>query len=219
MPDTTSLISFDLDGTLVDHAYTEHVWLQAVPELVAARRGLPFEEARRWVLDRYREVGEGRLEWYHLDYWYRLFELDGDWLELLDRHVERVRAFPEAHRVLDRLAPRHRLVVISNAARPFLDREMRAAGLEGRFERAISATSDIGEVKKTASFYRRLCRELGRDPHEVIHVGDHPVFDHEAPAAAGLQACYLDRSRKHTGPHVVFDLDQFADRVLASHPA
>ena len=53
----------------------------------------------------------------------------------------------------------------------------------------------------------------------MIHVGDNPVFDHEAPTAAGLQASYLDRTRQHTGPHVVFDLDQFADRVLASRPA
>jgi FMN phosphatase YigB (HAD superfamily) len=53
------LISFDLDGTLVDLAFTDLVWHQGIPELYAQKAGIDLAQAREQVLLEYRKVGDG----------------------------------------------------------------------------------------------------------------------------------------------------------------
>jgi putative hydrolase of the HAD superfamily len=208
------LLSFDLDGTLVQHSFSLAVWREAIPALVAHQRRMPLEEAKAWVFREYESVGEGALEWYDLAYWYRRFQLEEDWRETLRRHRPLIRLFPEVRAVLQEASESHRLIILSNASHPFVQAEMAAGGLDGLFERVISATSDLGEVKKTRAFYTRVCGLLGLDPGQLVHVGDHWEFDYVAPREAGIEAYYLDRSRRRGGNGVVGDLKEFAARVL-----
>ena len=60
------------------------------------------------------------------------------------------------------------MIVLSNAAREFIEVEMREGGLAGYFQQVISATSDFGLVKKTPEFYRRICEILGVSADELI---------------------------------------------------
>ena len=53
------IISFDMDGTLVDSEFTDWVWGHGVPTLYAEKVGLPFEEAKALVVKEYLKVGEG----------------------------------------------------------------------------------------------------------------------------------------------------------------
>jgi putative hydrolase of the HAD superfamily len=63
----------------------------------------------------------------------------------------------------------------------------------------FSATSDFGEVKKSNGFYARVCEIADVKPHEVVHVGDHWVFDFVNPREIGMTAYFLDRGRKRGG--------------------
>lgn len=212
---SNKVLSFDLDGTLVQHDFSTAVWREAIPALLARERGLSLEDAKTWVYREYESVGEGALEWYDLGYWYRRFRLREDWKETLRRHRPLIMAFPEAREVLREARETHRLIILSNASRPFIQEEMEATGFGGFFERVISATSDLGEVKKTREFYTKVCGLLGLDPDELIHVGDHWEFDYLAPQEAGVRAYFLDRSGKGNGGEVVRDLREFAQRVIS----
>ena len=75
----TPIISFDMDGTLVESEYTDWVWNHGIPNLYAAKTGLPFEEARAFVEGEYRKVGDGAAEWYDIQYWFRFFQLETGW--------------------------------------------------------------------------------------------------------------------------------------------
>jgi HAD superfamily hydrolase (TIGR01493 family) len=209
------IISFDLDGTLVDHAFSTAVWREAIPALVAEKRGLGLEQAKAWVYEQYDQVGEGSLQWYDLSYWFNRFELDGTWRQLLQEHRHLINLFPEVLEVLGGLTPEHGLIILSNASRPFLEEEFCHSGLqEFPFLHVISATSDLGMVKKTSSFYREVCRRLGLDPSGLIHVGDHQEFDYQAPTRAGIRSYFLDRSGRGSGENVVRDLSHFARKAL-----
>ncbi len=199
-------ISFDLDGTLVDAAFTDLVWHEGIPELYAQKAGMDPLQAREQVLQEYRKVGDGTLEWYDIAYWFRYLELPGEWKGLLERYASQVRVYPEVHEVLGRLRERYSLIVLSNAAREFIEVEMRRGGLAGYFEHVFSATSDFGLVKKSPEFYQRICNLLGVRPQRLIHVGDHWEFDYQVPREMGIVAFHLSRGGERSGPDVIRDL-------------
>ncbi len=108
------VISFDLDGTLVDHSFADAVWLEGIVALYSRKKGIDFEEAKREIIDRYQEVGEHSVEWYALAYWFRILNLEGSPRDLLEKHKDKVRLFDDTKEVLAELSKRYRLILFSN---------------------------------------------------------------------------------------------------------
>lgn len=186
------VISFDLDGTIVDAAYGNMVWLEGVPRVYARHYDLPLEDAKKAVKEAYDSVGEAQLLWYDIAYWLRRFDLDVPIPDLLDSYAHHIHLLPHAFDAIRSLGERYTLVIASNAARIFVDKELGHIGLETCFARTISATSDFGMVKKQEEFYWKLCSTLGVSPAEVVHVGDHAVFDVEVPLRVGIDSYHYD---------------------------
>ena len=209
------IISFDMDGTLVAPEFTDWVWGHGIPTLYAEKTGLPFDEAKAFVVKEYLKVGEGAIEWYDIKYWLHLFQIKVSWKNLMERYIDKINVYPDVNHTLERLKERSLLVMTSNAGREFIDIEMEATGLRRYFERIFSATSDFGEVKKTIGFYRRICQILGVHPEEIVHVGDHYEFDYLVPRTLGIQTFYLDRSGKQKGDFVLSTLKDFEKRLFS----
>jgi putative hydrolase of the HAD superfamily len=185
------IISFDLDGTLVHGKYGDMVWNHGIPEEYARKYGMSFEEAKRLIRAQYEEVGETNIEWYHIELWLRKFDLPVSAKTLLDRYESCIELFPDTREVLESLMDKYTLIVASNAARIFVDKELSYANLAPHFTHIISATSDYGMVKKEARFYEKLCATLNASPDEIVHVGDHRVFDFETPSRLGIDAYHI----------------------------
>jgi FMN phosphatase YigB (HAD superfamily) len=208
-----SIISFDMDGTLVDPEFTDWVWLHGIPTLYAEKVDLPFEEAKHFVVGEYLKVGEGAIEWYDIKYWFRFFQLEQSWNVLMKRYADKINIYPDVNHLLERLKSRFLLVLTSNAGREFIDVEMEATGLRRYFNRIFSATSDFGEVKKTVGFYQRICQIVGARPQEIVHVGDHYEFDYLVPRSLGIHAFYLDRSGEKKGEFIISDLRDLEEKL------
>jgi putative hydrolase of the HAD superfamily len=101
--------------------------------------------------------------------------------------------------VLQTLAETYTLIVASNAARIFVDKELSYVNLASHFTHIISATSDYCMVKKEKGFYEKLCTTLRVSPHEIVHVGDHRVFDFETPSQLGIEAYHFVPDHGETG--------------------
>jgi putative hydrolase of the HAD superfamily len=209
------IISFDMDGTLVDAEFTDWVWGHGIPTLYAEKVGLSFEEAKAFVTQEYLKVGEGAIEWYDIKYWLRFFQLAESWRAIMGRYKDKIKVYPDVNHVLDRLGGRFPLVLTSNAGREFIDIEMEATGLARYFYRIFSATTDFGQVKKTADFYQRICQVLETKPQEIVHVGDHYEFDYLVPRSLGIRAFYLDRLGEQRGASVISDLRDLEERLAA----
>jgi len=99
--------------------------------------------------------------------------------------------FPEVVAALEALQPRYHLGVISN-----FDGRLRMI-LEqlgiSKFFRVVVISSEIGADKPDPFIYRRAVELEGIEAHEALHVGDDPVRDWEAAAAAGLRVFRLER--------------------------
>jgi len=207
-------ISFDMDGTLIDPVFTDFVWGQGIPALYAEKVGLPFEAAKAFVEKEYQKVGEGAIEWYDIQYWFRFFQLKESWKALMKEFVDKIHVYPDVNHLLERLRNRFPLILTTNAGREFIEVEMEATGLGRYFERIFSATSDFALVKKTIGFYQRICQILGVTPHEIVHVGDHYEFDYLVPRRLGIVAFYLNRLGKEKGDFIISDLRDLEEKLL-----
>jgi putative hydrolase of the HAD superfamily len=207
------IISFDMDGTLVDPEFTDWVWGHGIPTLYMEKVGIPFDEAKAYVVEEYLKVGEGALEWYDIKYWFRFFQLEQSWNILMKRYADKINLYPDVNQLLERLKSRFVLVLTSNAGREFIDIEIEATDLGKYFDRIFSATSDFGEVKKTGGFYQRICQILGTEPEEIVHVGDHYEFDYLVPRSLGIHAFYLDRSGEKDGEFVLQNLRDLENKI------
>lgn len=208
------IVSFDLDGTLVDWTFADAFWFNCMARLYSERWGLSFHEALREIRRRYDEVGMDNLAWYNIGYWWREFCFEGSWKDLIEECRPKVRPYADAQEALEWLHGRFRLIVITNGIRELADVEVKEAGFEKYFDRVFSATTDFGVVKKTGDFYLRVLAEIGARADEVVHIGDNYVFDYLAPREAGIRAFFLDREGKHSGDFVVRNLLEFTKLLL-----
>jgi len=210
----SKLISFDLDNTLVDPGYVTYVSEIAVPQLYAKKYNTSLSVAKTKVISEYERVGDSSLEWYDIKYWFDFFKLPESWEDVLDKHRHRVLPFPEVRNVIRDLSRHFNLIITSNAAREFVDIEIKEAGIGDYFIKTFSATSDFGQVKKTPEFYQKICTIMKVDPLNTIHVGDHYNFDYVAPKKLGIKAYYLDRNgTKPKGGFVVKNLSEFSTQL------
>lgn len=206
------MISFDMNGTLTEDHFVELVWGEGIPSLYSMVADMPLDQAKLYVKSEYDKVGEDRVEWYDIKYWFRHFGLGDGWMAMLESFKHAARAFSDAQSTLEALGRHYELVVVSNAPAEFIEIELDS--LRGYFSRVFSCTTDFGEVKKTPAVYQRVCDALGVTPGQIAHVGDHRVFDYTAPRALGIQAYHLDRKGVVQGEHVVHSLLDFCRKVF-----
>jgi GMP/IMP 5'-nucleotidase len=212
------IISFDMNGTLTQDRFIELVWLEGIPKLYSRAKEIPYEKAKEYVFSEYKKVGEGRIEWYDIKYWFRFFGLGEDWRWLLKSLEHEVKSFPEVPSVLEELSKAYQLILTTNAYREFVDLELEATGLNGYFMRIFSSTSDFGEVKKTPQVYSKICQILGVKPEEIAHIGDHRLFDFAVPKELGIQAFYLDRTGGEEGDFIVRNMNEFRNKLRLYFP-
>ncbi len=192
------IISFDLDGTLVDKRFDDEMWFKEVPKLYAAKHGVSFKQAYRECRAAYDAVGNYRLNWYRICYWLNRFGIRRS-RKLIMRDLRRfAKPYSDAAPVLRSLKRKgFRVVVVSNAAPCFLEFKLDAAGLSRYVSERFSVSGRFGTVRKSKRVYARLCRVLRAKPREIVHVGDFRDFDFDQPRAAGITAFLLNRGRKH----------------------
>jgi putative hydrolase of the HAD superfamily len=208
-------ISFDLDGTLVDYDFANAVWLEGIPRFYAEKNGVSIDIAKVRIEREYDKVGMERLEWYDIKYWLNKFRLSPDiWTTLLREYKHLIKTYPETCEVLQSLKrTNYKLIVVSNAAREFLNAELNRTNIAGFFSHIFSATTDFHQVKKTESLYNKILNILEVLPAEVIHIGDNWNFDYLTPRKTGIKSFFLDRGNQKSGKYIVKNLTEFLSKI------
>ena len=204
-----TVISFDVDGTLIDSSFADHVWLEGVPQLYAELHSIPFETAQQKVIKEYDRVGEDNILWYQLRYWFDYFNFEGSHYDLLKKYKDKIVVYEEVFEVLNRLRENYTLIVASNAHRDFLS--LTLSDIAYYFDHIFSATSDFGQVGKDEKFYYSILAQVQVDPDEAAHVGDHYRFDYEIPKKVGIHAFFLDRK----GGKGLKNLKEFEENIIS----
>jgi HAD superfamily hydrolase (TIGR01549 family) len=207
------ILSFDLDGTLMQPGFGDIVWLEGLPKIYALTHKIPFGKAKDQLLSAYKKIGNSRREWYDLSYWIQKLDLPVTPQKLLKNFSKYIQPYPEVPDIIKRLSKEHTLIVSSAAMKSFIFVELRSSQLYSYFSGFFSATTDTNTVKKDPFFYEMIAKRLYCEPHEIIHVGDNYEFDYISPTKAGLFAFYLDRTGEENGNNVVETLTKFEKKI------
>jgi HAD superfamily hydrolase (TIGR01509 family) len=173
-------VLLDMDGTILDLAFDNYFWRELIPRCLARSRSQDLESSRRELMALYASR-EGSLDWYCVDYWTDVLDLDLRALKVASSH--RIRFLPGAPEFLARLSGSgRRVVLVTNAHGATLQIKRGVAGLDRFFESFVSS-HDIGHAKEHPEFWPELQTRLDFDPDRTLFVDDSlPVLN----AAAGF---------------------------------
>ena len=183
------MISFDAEGTLVTPDFSHAIWREAIPALYAQKHGIDIDQSKKGIFEEYDKVGDQRLEWYDIKYWFNLLGL-GNPESVIQSCLDKACYYPEASEVLSYFRGKYELVVASGTPLELLDYLIR--DLKPYFSHIFSSISHYGQVK-SADFYLGICQTMNVTPDEVVHIGDSWQFDFLIPQELGIHACHLDR--------------------------
>jgi GMP/IMP 5'-nucleotidase len=179
-------VLLDLDGTLLDQAYDNHIWRDLIPQRFAVLRGLELQAA-------YAEIARlfagrnGTLDWYDIEYWTRTLGVD---VGALHREVRsHVAWLPGAREFLARMrALGKRLVLLTNSHPVALAVKHQQTGVLDHLDAAASS-QEFGAPKEQPDFWTRAQARFGFDPARSLFADDNSKML-EAARQAGVRWIY-----------------------------
>ncbi|MGI9272566.1 MAG: GMP/IMP nucleotidase [Woeseiaceae bacterium] len=164
----------DMDGTILDLAYDNYMWMKHVPERWAEKNGMTLEEAQKYLLGKFGKA-QGDLRWYCLDHWSEHLELDVAQLHRDNHHLidflPGARDFLKAVREAD-----IKVIMATNSHQATLDLKHEVTGLCEYFD-GIYTSHEFGFAKERQEFWQALQEETNFDPETTMFVDDsHPVL-------------------------------------------
>jgi putative hydrolase of the HAD superfamily len=208
------VISFDVDGTLVDPDYNDLIWQKAMPGLVAKKENINFDSALERVQKEYDIVGEKDIKWYDINYWIKYFDLNINHEELLEKYADEIKVFPETYQVLEQLFQGYKLICVSSMPREFLIPKLKR--IRKYFNSIFSALSDYKQLKNK-EVYQKVCLEINVLPDKVLHIGDSEKSDYIAAKDAGMKSLLIDRNKigyhKNYSEMVINNLSEIFEKI------
>jgi putative hydrolase of the HAD superfamily len=161
----------DMDGTLLDLAYDNYMWLEHIPAEYARQNSIGEAKAREVLMAKFRSM-EGKLEWYCLDHWSEVLDLDVK--ELHRKENDRISYLPGARDFLEAVLKHEvRLLLVTNSHSDTLEIKTEVTGITGFFD-AIYTSHAIGHAKEDQPFWQALYEAEGFDRETTLFIDDNP---------------------------------------------
>ena len=201
------VISFDLDGTLVDsRKFDNTFWNEEIPKVYSKIHDIPILEAKKIVLRAYKEIGIDNINWYKPEYWFKKFGLKFGWKKILRDLKHLIKPFPEVKEVLEKLSKKYKLIVLTQSPKYSAKLKLKVADIEKFFTKNFVVIEDFKMVKHDENVYTILLKKLNLKPGEIIHIGNDYKFDCHVPRSIGIRSVLLDRNTNKRGKDIIHDL-------------
>jgi len=162
----------DMDGTLLDLAYDNYMWLEHIPTAYAQKNDLSEAEAKEKLYGIMKEI-QGKLVWYSLDHWSDVLDLDVASLHQ-DEH-QRIGYLPGAKGFLEIVAEHDvRVLMVTNSHQRTLDIKADVTGITEYFD-GVYTSHALGHAKEDQPFWRSLQDKVGFDCAKTIFIDDNAM--------------------------------------------
>ena len=162
-------LMLDMDGTILDLAFDNYMWLHHVPERFAADNNIEPDEARNRLYAKFREM-QGQLEWYCLDHWSEYLGLDIAGLHREQNH--RIGYLPGAENFLRTIREYDiRILLVTNSHQETLNIKDEVTGVTEHFD-GIYSSHSFGVPKEHQKFWQALQETEGFDPETTLFIDD-----------------------------------------------
>ena len=159
----------DMDGTLLDLNFDNHFWKEFVPLKYAQQKDLSIDAAKQALEPQFKSM-EGTLEWYCLDYWSEVLQLDIAGLKAEISGL--IAVLPHVTEFLEKLQQSsQRVLLVTNAHRDSLGLKMEKTCLQPFFDGIISS-HDLGFPKENTCFWPLLQQQLAFDKQTTLLIDD-----------------------------------------------
>lgn len=189
------LLSFDVYGTLMDSRQGSRDAFAAILGAAGGEGIDPLEFQDRWELANIRRYRAPYRPYKaicreSLAETFASFGLRGD-PALIQRYFDAYpsfRRFPDVDAVLDRLAGRHRLAVVSN-----IDDDLLAATALGRRFDVVCTAERAGGYKPDGTLFRHLLGQAGVELGALLHSGQSQRTDMVGAKPLGITVAWINR--------------------------
>lgn len=188
----SKLISFDLQGTISDSAFSDEFWLELLPRLYATKNRIQVQEAKIYLETAYRT--HGRYNELFYDHRLRLSELlpNATFEDILSMLKTRPQLDLDMMGVVKSIPGTLTKIIFSAATHEFIDFEL---GLEKtNFKIVLSSIDDFKVAGKPPSLYINIANLMGVAPENCLHIGDCHEMDFENAKKAGWQSYHFDHN-------------------------
>ena len=159
----------DMDGTVLDLAYDNYMWMHHVPEAFAAENGIDPQLARERLYAKFNEM-RGQMDWYCLDHWSDYLGLDVAKLHRDENH--RVAWLPGAESFLKTVREHDvRVLLVTNSHHETLEIKDEMTGVTEHFD-GVFTSHEFGYPKETQEFWHALAEKEDFDPATTLFVDD-----------------------------------------------
>lgn len=162
-------IFFDMDGTLLDLAFDQMIWMQCVPEIWAAQQACSLAEAKDKLYAFYLQH-HGQLNWYSSQFWQQ--QLGIDVIALQRAKQQHIATRPQCFELLTQLRQQGiDCWLLTNADQAALALKLENIALRPYFSHIISSES-IGFAKEQPEFWQQLQARHPFNPQRCCLVDD-----------------------------------------------
>ena len=168
-------VFLDMDGTLLDLHFDNFFWLEYLPKAYAEKESKTLAEVTPY-LRLLMKKAEGTLDWYCLDYWTRLLEID---IVSLKREVDHLIAMrPLASEFLERLHASDKSVyLMTNAHHDTIELKLEKTSISHYFDDLVTS-HQFGHAKESQEFWLRLENVLSFNRTRTLFIDDSkPVLE------------------------------------------
>ncbi|ASA77177.1 TIGR02253 family HAD-type hydrolase [Thermococcus sp. 5-4] len=184
-------VLFDIDGTILTEMPLIQLFLPQVYDKLSKKFGISKDEAREQFLG---EIFGRRdtYDWHDWNFFFRLFDLDLNYEELLEAYPHKLHVYPDTVPTLEWLREEGYLLGVITSGPEYQRLKLKLAGLLDYFD-VVVTRDDVNAIKPEPKIFLYALEDLGVEPGEAMMVGDSLSQDVYGAKNVGMTAVWINR--------------------------
>ncbi|ASJ12065.1 TIGR02253 family HAD-type hydrolase [Thermococcus thioreducens] len=184
-------VLFDIDGTILTEMPLIQLFLPQVYDKLSKKFGISRDEARTQFLS---EIfgRKDTYDWHDWNFFFKLFDLDLRYEELLRAYPHRLHVYPDTLPTLKWLREAGYKLGIVTSGPEYQRLKLRLVGLLDYFD-VVVTRDDVNAIKPEPRIFLYAVESLGVEPSEAVMVGDSLSQDVYGAKNVGMTAVWINR--------------------------